>query len=142
MAGWIDERPVAVDRGVDRQLARGEKRLASTGAVPDGADLPVADRQPTQVAHRAAGVAEELLGRDPSAGARRGGRVVGSQIRSEAVIEVRADRDVAVIRESARDLLGRLVPAGRVVDDEHSRERSRSERPGEIGADLVVTVTR
>ena len=34
----------------------------------------------------------------------------------------------------------RLVPAWRVVDDQHTGEGARAERPGKIGADLVVAV--
>src|SRR5207249_11151694 len=47
---------------------------------------------------------------------------------------------VAVVGESSRDLLGRSVPAGHVVDDDHARMGAGAKRTREIRIDLVTLV--
>ncbi len=78
-----------------------------------------------------------------AAGFHRGGRGVGRLgARRVAVVEVRADRVVAVYGERARDLLRRPVVAGHVVDHHDARVRAGRCRPREVRLDLVTVVSR
>ena len=45
------------------------------------------------------------------------------------------------MREAARDLLVRFIPARHVMDDDDSGVRPGAERTREIGVDLVVLVS-
>src|SRR6266516_3177084 len=51
-----------------------------------------------------------------------------------------AARTVAVEREPPGDLLGGFVVARQVVDHHDAAERARTERPREIGLDLVAAM--
>ncbi len=48
---------------------------------------------------------------------------------------------VAVLGEFACDLAGPLIPAGHVVDYDHTRKGTGPQRPCIIGGDVIVVVT-
>src|SRR5207248_10822462 len=57
-----------------------------------------------------------------------------------AEMEIRRDRDVAVMREAARDLLRRPVPAWHVVNDDDAPVRPGADGACEVRVDLVALV--
>ena len=136
-----DERAVAVDRRVQRQAARGKEGLAAAGAVADRARLAVGGGHGPQVGDRARDVADQPVVRHPALGPRRRRRVVRAGPGRLAVVQVRADGQVAVRGELPGDLLAALVVPGHVMDHDHAAVGARAERPGEVGLDLVAAMS-
>ena len=72
------------------------------------------------------------------------GAYLGADVFRRAVpvteIEIRRDRDEAMVRELAGALAVPLVPSRRVVDDHHARERTGAEGPGNVRIDGVAVV--
>jgi len=68
-----------------------------------------------------------------------GADVLGRTV-AVAEVQVRRDRDEAVVREFAGALAVPLVPARRVVDDDHARERTGAERSCHVRVDGVAVV--
>ena len=95
-----DTAAVAVDRGVDVDLARDEPRVATAGAVADHADLAVAVGQRAQHGDRGRDVADDARVGCAAGLARGLGRVVGARAGRVAVVEVRAQRAVALTRRT------------------------------------------
>ena len=88
----------------------------------------------------AVGVAHELVVGDATGLAGGGRGVVGVDIEALACVEVGADRVVAVGGEAPRDLLGRRVPPGQVVDDEDPAEGAVAGRERLVGVDRRALV--
>src|SRR6202040_883517 len=109
-----------------------EKSLPAARAGPEHPDLAVEPRLRAQPLDRALGVADDLGIRHAALGAHLGGDIVRFAF-AGAVIEIMADRRIAVMRELAGRLAVPLVPAGRMMKEHHSGERTRTQRPRNIG---------
>ena len=136
------EAAVAVHGRVERQADRGQERLPATRAMTDHADLAVGVAQPAQVGRRARHLADDPLVRDGDRARRPRGRhrVVRGRAGGLAMVEVRHHRVVPAGRERPGELGGLAVITGQVMDDHHAADRSRLERPGRVGLDLVTAV--
>ena len=95
-----DTAAVAVDRGVDVDLARDEPRVATAGAVADHADLAVAVGQCAQYRNCGGDITDDARVRCATGFARGLGRVVGARAGRIAVMEVRAQCAVALTRRT------------------------------------------
>jgi len=84
--------------------------------------------------HCRLGIADHLGIGNAAVGAHLGGDIVRVAL-SRTLIEVGADREIAVMREPTRRLDVELAPAGEMVNQHHARKRARALRPGHIGGD-------
>ena len=100
--------------------------------------MPFEWGSPRRCAIGAGDVADELVVRHATLRARRGGRVVGTRAGCLTPVEVGDKGGVAVSGELARDLLGSLVVAGHVVDNNDRSALLDVGRKSEVGLDLVV----
>ena len=107
--------------------------------VPNTATLPLSQGCATQPLHRAFGVADDLRIGNTALGANLGGDIVGFAV-AGTVIEVVADRRVAVMSELAGRLEVPLIPARRVMHEHDARERAGAQRPSRIGRDRLMLV--
>ena len=137
-----DEGAVAVHRGVEREAARRQEGLAATRAVADRGDAAVRGLVGLEMADAALDVADESLVGHSSERPDDGGGVVRGGTGRLPAVEVRADRQITVRRELARDLLHPFVVAGHVVDHHDPATAVLTERLGEISLDLVAAVAR
>src|SRR6266581_4240293 len=120
-------------------MAGKEEGLPSARAGAPDRDLAIVGRICAQPRDRAFGVADHLGIGDAALGADLGGDVVGFAF-AGAVIEVMADRQIAVMREPAGGLAVELVPAGRVMNEHNAGEGPGTQRPRGIGRDRLVLV--
>jgi hypothetical protein len=111
--------------------------LPPTRAGAEDADLAVEPGLGAQPLHRALGVADDLRIGHAALGAHLGRDVVRFAF-AGAVVEVMADRRVAVMREFSGGLAVPLVPARRMVKEHHAGERTRPQRPRDVGRDGLV----
>jgi hypothetical protein len=84
------------------------------------------------------GVADHLRIGDAAVGPHLGGDVVGIGVAAAALlalIEVGADREIAVMGEAARRLDVELAPARQVMDQNDARELARAFGPRRVGGD-------
>ena len=131
----------AIDRGVEhRQAACGEVDLAAARAEPDDTHLAARVRLRSQEGRGAVDVTDQAVVRHAAGGAHHRRHVVG-RARALAVVEVGADRCVAVVCQLARDLLRAFVPAGHVMYDHDPRVRSGTQRPRVVRVDVVARVS-
>ena len=114
--------------------------MPAAGAVADDADLAVGSGQRSKRRDGAVGVTQELVVGDAAGLARGGGGVVGVDIEALAGVEVGADGVVAEGGEAPRDLLGRRVPPGQVVDDEDPAEGAVTGGDSPVGVDRRALV--
>ena len=130
----------AVDDGVEfLRAACGEIRVAPTGARTEDADPAILRGECAQVARCACHVADHLVvGHAPDAAHHRR-HVLGRAV-ALALVQVRADRRVAVVGESPRCLPVPLVPPGEVVDQDDARVRARSERSRQVRREHISLV--
>src|SRR4029077_5045616 len=106
--------------------------------APD-ANLAVVGRIIAQPLHRAFGVADALVVGSAARAAHLGGDITGFAL-AGAVIEVMADRQIAVMREPAGRLAVELIPAGSMMYEHDARERAGTERPRRVGRDRLILV--
>ena len=69
---------------------------------------------------------------DAALGAHLGGDIVGVAV-ARTLIEVGADRQIAVMREPPRRLDVEFAPARQMVDQHHARKAARTGRLGNVG---------
>ena len=134
-------RAVAIDGRVQIEAARCQHRLTTTRAVADHGDLGIGRRQRSQIRRRGANVADESLVGHAAQRSRGGRRVIGAGPGRFAAVEVDADGVVPIGRESTGDLLGRLVVARQVVDDDDTADGPIDDGLGEVRLDDVIRVT-
>ena len=103
---------------------------ARTGA-PD-TDLAIVGRIIAQPIDRPFGVADDLGIGNAALGTHLGGDVVGFAF-AGAVIEIMADREIAMMSEPAGRLSVELIPAGGMVNEHDAREGACPQRPRYIG---------
>src|SRR5262245_55968868 len=108
--------------------------MSAAGAGSEHADLAVLARLCAQPLHGALGVADDLGVRNATLGAHLGGHVIRVAL-PVALIEVGADRHVAIVREFARELAIDLAPAWQMMDEHHPREGPRPRWACHIGRD-------
>ncbi len=82
--------------------------------------------------YRGLGVADHLGVGNAALGAYFGRDVVRITL-ARTLIEVGADREIAVMREAARCLDVQFAPAREMVDKHHTRKRARAGRLGHVG---------
>src|SRR5262245_50534195 len=110
------------------------KRVPSTGAGAEHADLAVLARLCAQPFHCALGVADDLGVRNAALGPHLGGHVIRVAW-AVALIKVGADRNIAVMGELARELAIDLAPARQMMDEHHPREGPSSRWTRHVGRD-------
>src|SRR5579884_1810095 len=139
--GLRDDPPApAVNGCVERRdLASHHVGLPAARAEADDADLTVRLRLGAQKGHRALGVANDLRVGGTALGPG-GRRDVVPAAGAEAMEQMRRDGGVAVEGELADDLFGPLVPAGHVVQDDHTRHRSAGQRLRIVRMDDLAVV--
>ncbi len=120
-------------------MAGEEKGLPPARAGAEHADLAVVPGLGAEPRHGPFRVADDLGVGDAALGPHLGGHVVGFAF-AGAVIEVVADRGVAVVGELARGFAVPFVPAGRMMDEHHAGEGPRPQGPRHIGRDGLVLV--
>src|SRR5438105_4793760 len=120
-------------------MAGKQEGLPPAGAGADDADLAVEPGLSAQPLDCTFGVADDLRIGDAALGAHLGGDVVGFAL-TGAVVEVMADRGVAVMCEPAGGLTIKLVPARRMVDQHDARIGARTQRPRDIGRNRLTLV--
>jgi hypothetical protein len=81
--------------------------------------------------HCRLGIADHLGIGNAAVGAHLGGDIVRVAL-SRTLIEVGADREIAVMREPTRRLDVELAPAREMVDKHHARKGARTRRLGHI----------
>src|SRR5271155_2728791 len=112
-------------------MAGKEKGLPAARAGAEHADLAVEPGLGAQPRDCTLGVADDLSVRNAALGAHLGGDVIGFTL-AGAVIEVMADRGVAVMRELAGRFAVPLIPARRMMQQHHARERAGPQWPRHI----------
>jgi hypothetical protein len=111
-----DTASIAIHRSIDpRQGAGGQVGLAATGAVADDTNLAVEVGQGAEVADGRGHVAHGAIVRHAALGPHTVAVLLGRDL-AFAEMQVRTDGHIAVMGEFASDLLGRLIPAGHVMD--------------------------
>ena len=116
-----------------------KERVTSTRARADDADLAVEIGLAAQPLHRALRIADDLLIRNAALGAYFCRDIVGLPF-AGAVIEVMADRRIAVMREPPGRLAVPLVPARRMMNQHDARKRAGVRRPRDIRRNGVTLV--
>src|SRR5712671_2597542 len=118
--------------GVDvLPLAGIDEGVPATGAGAEKADLAVVIGLRAHPLHRGLGIADHLGVGNAAVGAHLGGDVVRVAL-ARTLIEVGADREIAVMREPPRGLDVELAPARQVVDQHHARKGTWPRRLGHI----------
>src|SRR5579864_479794 len=114
-----------LDAGIDvLALAGIEEGMPAARAGTDETDLAVVIGVRAHPLHRGFGVADHLGVGDAAFGADLGGDVVRVAVAAAtlALVEVGADREIAVMREPARRLDVELAPAREMVDQHDARK--------------------
>src|SRR5262245_28844460 len=133
--GLDDASAPALDHGVETlEAAAGEKRLSASRARAEDADLAAHIRQRAEPGVGAVEIAEDSSVRSASRRPDLGPDVLGSAM-AVAEVQIRGDRRVAVVGEAASALPVPLVPARRVVDDDHAGKRSGAEWSSHVRVD-------
>ena len=104
------------------------------GAGAEQADLAVEVGLGAHPGDGGGGIGHHLRVRNAAFGAHLGGDVVRMAL-ARALIEIGADRHVAMMREAARRLDVELAPAGEVMDEHDAGEGALTFRPGHVGGD-------
>ena len=105
--------------------------MPATGAGAENADLAVVTGLRADPLHRGLGIADHLGVGNAAVGAHLGGDVVRVAL-ARTLIEVGADREIAVMREPTRRLNVELAPAREMVDKHYARKGARTRRLGHI----------
>src|SRR5262245_12714518 len=130
----------AVDHRVESlEPAPGEEGLPAARARAEHADLAGDVGQRPQEGVGAVEIAEDAGIRGPARRAHLGPDILGRAV-AVAEVQVRRDGHHAVMGEAARALAVPLVPARRVVDDNHAGEGARAQRACQIRVDDVAVV--
>src|SRR5436190_5590166 len=110
------------DTGVDIfLLARIDEGMPATGAGAEKPDLPVVISLAAHPLHRGLGIADHLRVGNAALRAHIGGDVVRIAL-TRTLIEIGADREIAVMREASRRLDVELAPARKMVHEHHAGE--------------------
>src|ERR1019366_4870166 len=118
--------------GVDvLPLAGIDEGVAAAGAGAENADLAVVIGLRAHPLHGGLGIADHLGVGNAAVGANFGGDVIRVAL-ARTLIEVSADREIAVMREPARRLDVELAPAREMVDKHHARKGARTRRLGHV----------
>src|SRR5438132_8657434 len=126
--------------GVDvLRVASKQEGLPPARAGAEYPDLAIEPGLSAQPRHGTLGVADDLSIGNATLGAHLGGDIVGFAL-ARPVIEVMADRRIAVMRELAGRLAVPLVPAGRMMKQHHAGEGAGTQRPRNIGRDRLGLV--
>ena len=100
---------------------------------PENADLAVCDRTArVSTSDCGLGIADHLGVGNAAVGAHFGGDVVRVTL-ARALIEVSADREIAVMREPTASISMDCASARKMVDKRHARKGARTRRLGHIG---------
>jgi hypothetical protein len=105
--------------------------VPATGTGAEKADLAIVIGLRAHPLHCRLGIADHLSVGNAAVGAHFGCDVVRIAL-SRTLIEVGADREIAVMREPTRRLDVELAPARQMVDKHHAREGARTRRLGHI----------
>jgi hypothetical protein len=89
--------------------------------------------------HGGLGIADHLGVGNAAIGAHLGGDVVGIAL-ARTLIEVGADREIAVMREAARRLDVEFAPARQMVDQHHAGKGARTGWLGDVSGDRCSLV--
>jgi len=116
------------------RASRAWEGVPAARAGAEQADLAVVPGLRPHPCHRGRRVADHLGVGNAALGPHLGGDVVWVA-RARPLIEVGADRQVAVVREPARRLDVELAPARQMVDQHHPGKRARAGRPRHVGGD-------
>src|SRR5438552_6141635 len=120
------------DAGIDvLPLAGIDEGVPATRTGAENADLAVVVGLRAYPLHCGLGIANHLGVGNAAVGAHFGGDVVRVTL-ARTLIEVSADREIAVMRESTRRLNVELAPARKMVDKRHARKGARTRRLGHI----------
>src|SRR5258708_6772435 len=123
------------DAGIDVLLLAGiDEGVPAAGTGTDEADLAIVIRLRAHPLHRGLGIANHLGVRNAALGAHLGGDVVGVAVAAAtfALIEVGADREIAVMREPTRRLDVELAPARKMVNEHDARKGAGTSWPGHV----------
>src|SRR6266478_861454 len=121
-----------VGAGVDvLSLAGIDKGVPATRTGAENADLAVVIGLRAYPLHCGLGIADHLGVGNAAVGAHFGGDVVWVAL-ARTLIEVSADREIAVMREPTRRLNVELAPAREMVDKHNARKRAWTRRLGHI----------
>src|SRR5579863_1288174 len=108
--------------------------MPSARAGAEEANLAVAIGLRAHPLHGTLGIADHLGVGNAAPAAHLGGDVVRVGVAASplALVEVGADREIAVMRKPARRLDIELAPAREMMDKHDARKRARTRRPGHI----------
>src|SRR6266403_2296172 len=121
-----------LDAGVDvLPLAGIDEGVPATRTGAENADLAVVIGLRAHPLHCGLGIADHLGVGNAAVGAHFGGDVVRVAL-ARTLIEVSADREIAVMREPTRRLNVELAPAREMVDKNDARKGARTRRLGHI----------
>src|SRR6266702_1561526 len=121
-----------LDAGVDVLLLAGiDEGVPPTGTGAENADLAVVIGLPAHPLYRGLGIADHLGVGNAALGAHFGGDVVWVAL-AGTLIEVSADREIAVMPEPTRRLNVELAPAREMVNKHHPRKRASTRWLGHI----------
>src|SRR5262249_36741988 len=112
-------------------LAGIDEGVTAAGTRAENADLAVVIGLRAHPLHRRLGIADHLAVGNAAVGAHFGGDVVRVPL-ALTLIEVGADREIAVMREAARRLDIEFAPAWKMVDEHYTRKGTRPRRLGYI----------
>src|SRR6266446_4337204 len=121
-----------LDAGIDVLLLAGiDEGVPAAGTGAENADLAVVIGLRAHPLHGSLGIADHLGVGNAAVGAHFGGDVVWVAL-ARTLIEVSADREIAVMREPTRRLNVELAPAREMMDKHHARKGARTRRLGHI----------
>ena len=105
--------------------------MPATRTGTENADLAIVTGQRSDPLHCGLGIADHLGVGNAAVGAHPGGDVVRVAL-ARTLIEVGADREIAVMREPTRRLNVELAPAREMVDKHNARKGAGTRRLGHI----------
>jgi hypothetical protein len=121
--------------GVDVLFLAGvDECVPPARAGAEQADLAVMAGLRAHPLHCGLGIANHLRVGDAALGAHLGGDIVRIAV-ARTLIEVGADREIAVMREAACRLDIEFAPPREVVDQHDTGKGARTRRPGNVGGD-------
>src|SRR6185295_2368774 len=123
-----------IGAGIDVLFLAGiEESVPAARAGAEEADLAVVVGLCAHPSHRGLGIADHLAVGNTALGAHLRGYVVGVAL-ARTLIEVGADREIAVMREPPRRLNVEFAPPREMVDQHHARKSAWTGRLGNIGS--------
>src|SRR5262249_40201034 len=118
---------------------RSQVGMAAAGAGADDAELAVGVGLRGDIVARCLEVTDDLVVRGATGGASLGGGVVRGAV-AVAAGGVGTDGDVAVLGKAPREFAVELIPAGKVVDEDDTREGTVAQGPHIVGVNLIAVV--